>query len=533
MAYEYYDFLGIDRYTDKNDINRACKRKRRALTIDDDNEGLQYLNQVQQTLLDDHSRVSYDEMQEFGDNISELLETASEQMEKEEWEDATRSLKQLLALAPKQVVARNLLGICYTREGEYDEAIKIYDKLLAECPDTPLYWANAGYVYSEKSSEYPLKLSDGQLKSECPNCEEINFLTTKNRAFVYKCEHCEKSYLISEETKDMWLAKAREYYLKAVDLEPYNHEYYINVATTYDHELLYQQAVDWIEKGISADGKIDFDDFDDLFYLCRIYSHMDKPDKMLETAKRIELLVPVDIDEAREYAAYRFLKFAHELSEINIFDVAARFAKCALVINSKDKDISACYEYYNTVADALEEYDLLMEDNDILNPIKRLASLSLAVAYEEKIEDRDGVISDILHEFGYFSDNVFKSSLNRLKKQYNGIYRLDKEFYDDCEKSIISKNSPLLNSQDNIGSDSERGVCRQCIRTPLKSTLRKTGGLCMYCYNGNNSNPSNIRPQNANTSNGGCGCILILLNMIKFIMITVVVFVFFMNNVHF
>jgi tetratricopeptide (TPR) repeat protein len=489
MAYEYYDFLGIDRYTDKDDINRACKRKRRALTIDDDNEGLQYLNQVQQTLLDDHSRVSYDEMQEFGDNISELLETASEQMEKEEWEDATRSLKQLLALAPKQVVARNLLGICYIRDGEYDEAIKIYDKLLAECPDTPLYWANAGYVYSEKSSGYPLKLSNGQLKSECPNCEEINFLTTINRAFVYKCEHCEKSYLIQEETKDEWLAKARKYYLKAVDLEPYNHEYYINVATTYDHELLYQQAVDWIEKGIIADGKVDFDDFDDLFYLCRIYSHMDKPDKMIETAKRIQLLIPEDITEAREYAIYRFMKFAHELSEIQIFDVAARFAKCALVINPKDKDINEAFEFYDSIVCAEIEYDDLKKDSNIINPMIRIASLSLADAYGEEIKDRDKIIENIFDEFSSFSDDIFLYSLNRLKKRYNGIYRLDKKFYDDCAK--------------NMGNSVRR----------------------------NNSN-SNTSQQNANSSGGCGGCILILLNMIKFLMISIVVIVFFMHIVH-
>jgi tetratricopeptide (TPR) repeat protein len=433
MAYEYYDFLGIDRYTDKDDINRACKRKRRALTIDDDNEGLQYLNQVQQTLLDDHSRVSYDEMQEFGDNISELLETASEQMEKEEWEDATRSLKQLLALAPKQVVARNLLGICYIRDGEYDEAIKIYDKLLAECPDTPLYWANAGYVYSEKSSGYPLKLSNGQLKSECPNCEEINFLTFKNRAFVYTCEHCEKSYLIPEETKDVWLAKARKYYLKAIELEPYNHELYINIADTYIDESNYYLAIEWAEKGINVDGKVNFEDFDHFFYICKIYSYMRQFDKMIETASRIELLVPDDIDEAREYAAYRFLKHSNELSKMKIFSVAACFAKCALVINPEDEDINTLYEYYDTISCAENEYEKFIDDSNIINPMKRLATLSLAIACEDEVEDKDEVFTDILNEFKSFSDSYFMYSLNRLKNLYNGIYRLDKEFYDQFE----------------------------------------------------------------------------------------------------
>jgi hypothetical protein len=172
---------------------------------------------------------------------------------------------------------------------------------------------------------------------------------------------------------------------------------------------------------------------------------MDLPDKMVETAKRIELLVPDDIAEAREYAAYRFLKFAHELSEIKIFDVAARFAKCALVINPEDNDIIACYKYYDAISCALEEYEIMMNDSIIINPMKRLAGYSLFVITDENNNEKENkrILANILDEFDSFTSEHFITSLNRLKKLYNDTYRLDIEFYDECEKRVTGKISSI------------------------------------------------------------------------------------------
>lgn len=436
MAFDYYEFLGIDRHAAAEDVNRACRKKRRALTVENDAAGLQHLNQVQQTLLDAVARSSYDETQEFGDEIADLLAQASGQMEAEAWPDAARLLKRLLALAPQQVVARNLLGICFTRLEEYDAAGRLYARLLADYPDTPLFWANAGYVYHEQAAKYPLKQADGTLESECPHCEERSTPRWQGIAFQHRCDHCGRSYQVPVETRDVFCAGAREHYLKAIECEPYNPEHYFLVAETYTCEHRYPEAIAWAEKAIHADGKVDFDDFDHLFYLCRVYSLMGEPRKMEETAARIAAVVPSEIVEAREYAVYQFGNYACELSTHGLFAVAARFARCALVIDPRHDATRELFEFCDAVALASEEFDRLEQDAQLIEPMKRLAAYSLGNAHEQEIEDKEGVLDDILAHFGAFAQDRFLASLRWLKQRYPGAYRMNREFYDDCERDI-------------------------------------------------------------------------------------------------
>jgi len=531
MPFEYYEFVGVPRTAAREEINRACKIKRRALTVAEDQEGLQHLNQIQQTLLDDLARTSYDEMQEFGDEINELMEKAYAQMEEEKWPDSVKVLKRLLVLSPQQPVARNLLGICLTRTRDYESAGKIYDKLLADYPEKALYWANAGYVYQERAGGLPLINIDGQLETICPHCKVLNIDPTVGKPHEYFCNNCDKFYHVSSEIKNDWLNKAREYFQKAVEYEAYNAEYNIMMARTYREEKRYPEAVEWAEKAILADGKTDFDDFDSFFFICDVYSLINRTDLMIETAQRITLLVPEDNQEAREYAAYRFAKYGFDLSEYNLFEVACAFIKCALVINSNDEKTRDLFDYCDAIVTADKEYQRVKDDRLLIEPVRRLVAFDIAEAFKHSFEDREAVIRDILDGFGYYDDQQIVSSIRHLRKMYPGSYFFNKDFYDKLETDITgvapssnsSTNTATTQPQLSHGSQkADNGItstntknspsteyvqCPSCLMEGPKAQMQWYSGnyICHFCYERQlklSSQPS----EGTSSKSGGCGC---------------------------
>jgi len=122
MAWEYYTFIGVEQDAAQEEIKRACFRKRRQLAIDNDEKGLEYLNEVSQTLQDVRTRADYNALQQHGDEISRLYNEAIQAMETKRWRAGIDILQRILILAPEQSSVRNLLGICYTEAWMFADA---------------------------------------------------------------------------------------------------------------------------------------------------------------------------------------------------------------------------------------------------------------------------------------------------------------------------------------------------------------------------------------------------------------------------
>ena len=92
--------------------------------------------------------------------------------------------------------ARNQLGICFAREQDWDNALKVYRKLTKDNPEVPLYWSNYGAVFKEYAES----------------------LTDEN-----------------PQKKDLY-QQAREQFKRAIDLEPYNCQPYLEISRSYTDE---------------------------------------------------------------------------------------------------------------------------------------------------------------------------------------------------------------------------------------------------------------------------------------------------------
>lgn len=445
MAHEYYDFLGIGRHATEDEIKRACKRKRRELTVDGDAGGLQLLNRLQGVLLDDLARKSYDDLQEFGDEVAALWEEAGEAMEAEDWPGAARLLKRALVLTPHHADARNRLGICLIRLEDYAGASRVYERLLAEQSRAARYWANAAYVFTAQAEVLPLACEDGTVTSDCPHCGAAHRLPPARAPRDFCCDSCGQPYRVPAETRNACLEQARVRYRQAITLEPYNSEHYRRIAETYVDEHRHEEAIAWVEQAICADGKVDFADFEHLFYLCRIHSLLNDATAMEQTAARIADLLPADSAEARAYAADRFGRFADELRKQHIFVPAARFFRCALVIDPANTSAQRLHVYCDAVALLETQWPTLSEDSSILEPMKRLAAVALREAYGHAIENRSGVMDDIAEQFRHFADADILAALARLKDRYRGAYLLQRTWYDDCERRVSGCVMPPAN----------------------------------------------------------------------------------------
>ncbi|MGH8002542.1 MAG: J domain-containing protein, partial [Brasilonema sp.] len=275
MAYELYHILEISSGASADEIKQAYFQLVRKYSPEKDPERFQQIRIAYNTLCDSIARENYDVMQKYGDQVEDLIDQAEKKMQQEEWANAIPVLKQVLVLAPRIDVARDLLGLCYIHTENWDFAVKIYKTLTKTNPDVALYWNNLGCAY--------------KLQAQCLNDGDFN--------------------------KIQFYKNARECFEQAVKLESFNSAPYLDIAETFLDQRNHSQALVWAERAIGADGKADYSDFEALFFICRIHFYSDELEKIEVIEKRIISLLPKNSD-IRQYAASRFANMGIEVAKL-------------------------------------------------------------------------------------------------------------------------------------------------------------------------------------------------------------------------
>lgn len=403
MAYELYRVLELSPQATPEQIKRSYFRLVRKYSPEKDPKQFKSIREAYDTLSDPKAKENYDSLQQHGEEISRLVSQAQENMSEGKWQAAIPLLKKVIVLIPGDNSARNQLAICFTHEQNWDNALKIYRKLTKDNPDIPHYWSNYGAVFKE----YAESLAD-----ENPN----------------------KSNLYQQ---------AREQYKKAIDLEPYNSQLYLEIARSYTDECNYSEALSWSERAIGADGKTDFHDFDALFYICVIHSYSGNFDQIQTVAQRIRTiaLITEKDREIRQCVAARFYNFALDItkmgfanSDIRILRAARSFFKAAETFDPDDEDTKKLKGRLDCIIQAHEQFDSLEKDSEISFGFSQLAAFYLASALDQEIEDSKTVFNTII-------DTIFKAnptqiiySVKRIKSYYSSIYRLNEPLFDQIEE---------------------------------------------------------------------------------------------------
>jgi len=407
MAYEFYQLLELSPLATPSEIKRNYFRLVRKYSPEKDPERFKSVREAYETLSDPKAKENYDSLQQHGEQISKLVNEAEEKMSKENWGAAIPIFKKVIVLLPGENAARNQLGICFARLQDWDNALKVYRKLTKDGSDVPLYWLNYGAMFKE----YAGSLEDDDTR----------------RSGLYQ--------------------QAREQFKKAIDLEPYNSEPYLEISRTYTDEGEYTKALSWAGRAVGADGKTDLQDFETLFYICVIHLRSGEFKKIQSVAERIIYLLPKDDEDTRKYVAARFYNFGIEIaqigfanSNITLLDAARLFFKAAETFDPNDEDIKQIKGSLDNLIQAYELFDSFKEDSQLSLGFSRLAAFSLSNALNHEIDNNDEVFNDILNEIFSVPHTMILHSVRRVKSLYFPIYQLNNSLFDKIQEAAENQN---------------------------------------------------------------------------------------------
>ncbi|RYG47857.1 tetratricopeptide repeat protein [bacterium] len=284
---DHYEVLGVERDADEATIKRAWARMVRQHPPDQDPEGNRRLNEAKATLLDARARADFDARSQYGDEIDALFGEGIEARNEEDWPVAIRAFKEILALHPASLDARNMLGISLCGAGRYAESVAQYERLLKEAPDSALYMANIAVTHEAWGDSF----EDEAQQNGC--------------------------YLEAER----WVKRA-------IEAEPFNSAHYRQLARLHRLQGRMAEAEAALEAGIGADGKADVGDIDTMMDLAWLMLFQNQPAKLEAVADRILGVLPPE-EEAREYASHLFLRNAAQLMEDDYLEPAFYFVRAS------------------------------------------------------------------------------------------------------------------------------------------------------------------------------------------------------------
>ncbi len=112
-SHDLYSVLGVSEDAEPQDIKRAYYALVRLHPPEKDPEGFRRIKEAYDTLSSAEARADYDATRHYGDEIEALMDEGRELMESEDWSEAARCFKKVVALMPTSDSAWNQLGLCY------------------------------------------------------------------------------------------------------------------------------------------------------------------------------------------------------------------------------------------------------------------------------------------------------------------------------------------------------------------------------------------------------------------------------------
>lgn len=454
MAYEYYTALGIAPEATQEQIKEAYAHKRREVAQRRDEEALKLLLEAKTTLMEPKARANYDSYQQHGEEVKRLQAEVIDAQETEDWEEVIRLLKRMCVLMPREPVPFNQLAIAHLRNGDPAEGVKVLERLSTTAPDVALYWSNLGTALIELG-DLGGTVRDNGLYLACSHCGHDHYRDSTKKYLALQCERCgETSRLYTDDSHAIYLL-ACERLQKAVALEPKNPGPYLEIARAYCKHDNYSEAIEWAQRGISADGRTDINDLEDFFSLCFIYLFANRPQDLYASVSR--MLELSDDEEFPQYLSWRFAKYASEAFKASAFVNAAMWWKCVAIADPTDLEAQEVYSYVKDVSAVAKEYEKL-RNSSIISPFKRRAAVKLfAVSKDDDDDfDIDAIADEIIDDLCGNSTSDILQAINHIKSSYPATYRFDKDFY-VAVGNILQRNDGVATKGSTLSSSTASG----------------------------------------------------------------------------
>ncbi|NDH10100.1 MAG: hypothetical protein EBY16_10965, partial [Gammaproteobacteria bacterium] len=136
----------------------------------------------------------------------------------------------------------------------------------------------------------------------------------------------------------------------------------------------------------------------------------------------------------------RFCKYGLDLFNANNYKAAFYFLKSALLFDPSNEDLKGFCTFVNSANDAMEEVDLIKDDENIIWPIKAIVATKLQLDLKFKTkEELDSVIDIAYEKLGEFSEDLILNSIDAVESEYPGHWIIAKQSLMTI-KDIINEN---------------------------------------------------------------------------------------------
>ena len=392
---QLYDILEVSPEATPEEVKRSYFRLVRRFPPEREPERFKVIRSAYETLSDTKLRQEYDTMEDYGSEITELLESAQLQMSESDWDGAVESLKRLIVIAPQQVAAWNMLGSCMASLERFGEAEKAFNRAISLDPDSGVAHANLGFLearrYEETDDEQE---GNGRLKA------------------------------------------GLKHFMEAFRLSPLNAEYALFVARTYSQLNLHGSAWEWAEKAIQVNGQEDFQDLDALFLLVNLCFGLERKERVSAIVTRIKNVLPDD-DDARKYAAYRFTEILTVAMDAEAYEIAGIVAGGVLAMGADMPELNERCTLIKGFGKVHVEISKLTDDNMVIEPIKRCALYSHLRDMGKEVPDTDSFIQQLDSELNLYEPSTIVASVRRLRSKYRAVYGSNKDLYTHIERAMV------------------------------------------------------------------------------------------------
>ena len=398
MAASLYETLEVTPGATPEEIKRAYYRLIRKYPPEKEPERYREISDAYAVLSNEESRRGYDETSLYGDEVEALMDAARKAEEYENWVTAAQKLKMALALTPTADYILNRLALVYAYDERFPDAVKSLEKLTARIPTVPVYWSNLGEIF--------LRQADWQSENG------------------------------QESEKPKSLEKGRAAFETAYRLEPYNQKHLLGVSRCYKAEKNYPQAIAYARRAVTADGQVDYSDFDTLFEIAFLHVLTDDWDGLQQVVGEINSVTPSD-PEIRGYVASRFARLASDLFGAGGYADAARIGIHALTFQdaSARAELEKMVTFYRYVAGANEEMGAFSGDQRLPVPLRYFAYLSYMKAVDEPVENHQAEFEEA---WSNFVDTAcdHRYALLVLRMEYPHLYWLQDNVYDKLAEHL-------------------------------------------------------------------------------------------------
>ena len=361
----YYEILNVNKDANQEEIRSGYKKMLRKYPPEKEQEKYKEIREAYDTLKDEKSRKNYDAYFHHEKDIKTLEDKYTEYMEAKNYNEAEKVLKKILVISPEIAHIKDKLGEVYVLKNEYDKSIEIYKKLIKEYPD---------------NVDYLIKLAGNY--SQLENYE-----------------------------------KARIYYKKAYDLDDSNPNAISGVMGSYISENRILEAINFLNKDIEKDNKLDFEDFFALSKLLECYIIKNDMPNLKNTLEKIKKIAPED-EESKEFISWKLGKLAAELYEMGIYEHSKEILEICLKLTPAINLIQELYKQVNLYV----EVNKLMDDDNIYGSSK-IPIYSYFFGEKLDEETKKQMFQKLEGELKTsIGKEYFKGGVQKIKERYPMLY---------------------------------------------------------------------------------------------------------------